>query len=151
MRGTYDSIGKWIAAIDRCSQMYITRNLREYGVGPSQLSVLMTLYRKDGVSQEWLSKALFLDKANITRALQALEDIGLVKRLACESDRRKNLVYLTEKGAELEETIIQSIDVWTDTLAQNLSKDERTQLLQLLKTVAGNATNYFTEKQSDEY
>ncbi|MCL6457622.1 MAG: MarR family transcriptional regulator [Gorillibacterium sp.] len=139
MKESYESVGKWISVIDRHTQMYVSRSLRHFGVGAGQLPFLIRLYKIDGVSQDYLAKELVVDKATVTRAVQSLEESGLITRRPCESDRRKNLVFLTEKARAAKEEIERAMQSWTGILTKNISEEEKTVLLSLLKRAAGNA------------
>lgn len=64
-----------------------------------QWSVLYHLWKADGRSQQELCNVTFRDKPSITRLVDNLEKLHLVKRVPDEKDRRINKVLLT-KGAE---------------------------------------------------
>ena len=66
-----------------------------------QWSVLYHLWKQEGMSQQELCNATFRDKPSITRLVDNLEKLDLVKRVASENDRRINLIYLTKAGAEI--------------------------------------------------
>jgi len=68
-----------------------------------QWSVLYQLWKQDGRSQQELCERTFRDKPSITRLVDNLEKLQLVKRVPSESDRRINLVFLTRQGSALEE------------------------------------------------
>jgi len=68
-----------------------------------QWSVLYRLWKHDGSSQQELCTGTFRDKPSITRLVDNLEKLALVKRVPSESDRRINLVYLTRQGMKLQE------------------------------------------------
>jgi DNA-binding MarR family transcriptional regulator len=68
-----------------------------------QWSVLYHLWKADGLSQQQLCDATFRDKPSITRLVDNLEKVNLVKRNASKEDRRINIIVLTENGRELEE------------------------------------------------
>jgi DNA-binding MarR family transcriptional regulator len=68
-----------------------------------QWSVLYHLWKSDGISQQELCNASFRDKPSITRLVDNLEKLQLVKRVASESDRRINLIYLTKQALKLQE------------------------------------------------
>ena len=53
---------------------------------------------KEGLSQQELCNATFRDKPSITRLVDNLEKLNLVKRVASENDRRINRIYLTRQG-----------------------------------------------------
>ena len=68
-----------------------------------QWSVLYHLWKQDGLSQQELCNSTFRDKPSITRLVDNLEKLQLVKRVASDSDRRINLINLTRQGARLQE------------------------------------------------
>ena len=68
-----------------------------------QWSVLYHLWKQDGLSQQQLCDATFRDKPSITRLVDNLEKLQLVRRVASKDDRRINMIYLTEEAQELQE------------------------------------------------
>ena len=68
-----------------------------------QWSVLYHLWKEDGKSQQELCNATFRDKPSITRLVDNLEKLGLVKRMPSENDRRINKVQLTKQALKLHE------------------------------------------------
>src|SRR4030095_12683659 len=66
-----------------------------------QWSVLYHLWKEDGKSQQQLCNATFRDKPSITRLVDNLEKLDLVKRVASDSDRRINKVQLTKQAFTL--------------------------------------------------
>ena len=75
-----------------------------------QWSVLYHLWKEDGRSQQQLCNATFRDKPSITRLVDNLEKLNLVKRVPSENDRRINLIYLTKNAQKLEEETMQIAD-----------------------------------------
>jgi DNA-binding MarR family transcriptional regulator len=82
-----------------------------------QWSVLYHLWKEDGLSQQQLCDATFRDKPSITRLVDNLEKLKLVKRIADKDDRRKNLIYLTKEAEVLEE---KTVEVANKTLIESL-------------------------------
>ncbi len=68
-----------------------------------QWSVLYQLWKEDGRSQQELCNATFRDKPSITRLIDNLEKLNLVKRVSDEKDRRINKVFLTRQAHKLQE------------------------------------------------
>jgi len=69
-----------------------------------QWSVLYHLWKEDGISQQELCKATFRDKPSITRLVDNLEKLKLVKRIPSKEDRRMNLIFLTTESKKLQDT-----------------------------------------------
>lgn len=93
--------GKASTAIARRLQ----KKFNEGGISVTieQWSVLYHLWKEDGKSQQELCNATFRDKPSITRLVDNLEKLNLVKRVASENDRRINLIYLTKQAQKLQE------------------------------------------------
>lgn len=93
--------GKVSAAINR--KLY--RDFREYNldITPEQWTVLLFLWEKEGVTQQELCHVTFKDKPSMTRLINNMEKQNLVKRTACDTDKRINLIYLTSYGRSLED------------------------------------------------
>jgi DNA-binding MarR family transcriptional regulator len=83
-----------------------------------QWSVLYQLWKQDGSSQQELCLRTFRDKPSITRLVDNLEKLQLVKRVPSESDRRINLVFLTRQGVKMEE---QTMELAEETLNEALT------------------------------
>jgi len=107
--------GKASTAIARRLQ----KNFKQAGgdITVEQWSVLYHLWKQDGLSQQDLCNATFRDKPSITRLVDNLEKLKLVKRVASKSDRRINQVFLTDLGKELEE---RTMKLANDTLNEAL-------------------------------
>ncbi len=93
--------GKASTAIARRLQ----KKFNEAGISVTieQWSVLYHLWKADGMSQQELCNATFRDKPSITRLVDNLEKLGLVKRVAHDKDRRVNNIFLTKEALKLEE------------------------------------------------
>jgi DNA-binding MarR family transcriptional regulator len=83
-----------------------------------QWSVLYHLWKEDGISQQELCNATFRDKPSITRLVDNLEKLQLVKRVASENDRRINKIHLTKQALKLQE---QTMELAEETLNDALS------------------------------
>ena len=83
-----------------------------------QWSVLYHLWKLDGLSQQQLCDATFRDKPSITRLVDNLEKLGLVKRVSSKEDRRINKIYLTKEATALQE---QTMELANQTLNEALA------------------------------
>ena len=121
--------GKISAAINR--KMYRSFRKENIDITPEQWTVLYYLWLKDGVNQQELCNATFKDKPSMTRLIDNLEKQGLVIRSASQSDRRINVITLTEKGKRLDE-ITQPIVTETKDAALKGLTDAEIETAQLL-------------------
>ena len=82
-----------------------------------QWSVLYHLWKQDGISQQELCNATFRDKPSITRLVDNLEKLDLVKRVASDSDRRINKIFVTKHSMKLQ---VQTMELAEETLNEAL-------------------------------
>lgn len=66
-----------------------------------QWSVLVHLWKEDGVNQQDLCNKTFRDKPSITRLLDNLEKSGMVARVASKEDRRIKYIFLTQQARSM--------------------------------------------------
>ena|SRR5215471_21357977 len=97
--------GKASTAIARRLQKKL--NAAGLNITIEQWSVLYQLWKQEGLSQQQLCDATFRDKPSITRLVDNLEKLNLVKRVPSDSDRRINLIYLTKQGLKFEKQTMQ--------------------------------------------
>lgn len=70
----------------------------ELDVNPTQLHVLVTIYLREGLTQQELSKILYRDKSSIQRTIQSFLRKDLVELISDPHDRRRKTIKTTEKG-----------------------------------------------------
>ena len=107
--------GKASTALARRLQKNFKQNGAEITI--EQWSVLYHLWKQDGMSQQELCNATFRDKPSITRLVDNLEKLKLVRRVSSKEDRRMNLIYLTETAKQLQD---QTMELANQTLNEAL-------------------------------
>jgi DNA-binding MarR family transcriptional regulator len=108
--------GKASTALARRLQKNFKQNGLEITI--EQWSVLYQLWKNDGMSQRELCNATYRDKPSITRLVDNLEKMKLVRRVPSKEDRRMNMIYLTEAAKALQED---SMDLANLTLNEALT------------------------------
>lgn len=103
-----------------------------------QWSVLYHLWKEDGQSQQQLCNATFRDKPSITRLVDNLEKLNLVKRVASESDRRINLIYLSKQAQKLQEETMRIADETLNEALQTVSPERIDVCKEVLQIVYDN-------------
>ena len=84
------------------------RHLDSYGLPRVWFEVLVRVGRSPGgqLRMSDLAAQVALSPSGLTRAVDKIEEAGLVSRVSCPSDRRGAFVQLTEAGRERLDTII---------------------------------------------
>ena len=108
------------------------RIVGEYGLTQSSFEVLMTLRAQPlprQLTPTGLYQALLISSGGMTKVLKQLEQDGLVRRIAHETDQRSRYVQLTEAGERMAEQAFDAVTAFESAvLTKALSRDQITHL-----------------------
>ncbi len=77
------------------------RDISRHGLTPSEFGVLELLLHKGPTPLGAVGQKILLTTGSVTHVIDTLEKKGLVRRVACPSDRRVLYADLTDQGREL--------------------------------------------------
>lgn len=89
-----------------------------------QWRALVSVCKKDGLTQGRLCEVLSQEKTGVSRLVAALEKRGLVRREASEHDRRVKYLYSTEAGRQLVDATAQFAWDSHQSKVQHIDPDE---------------------------
>ncbi|MDY4059933.1 MAG: MarR family transcriptional regulator, partial [Anaerovoracaceae bacterium] len=75
------------------------------GLTYTQYVMFLVLWEKDGITIGQLCKKLFLDNGTITPIIKKMQKAGYIERYRNPEDDRVVLIYLTEKGQNLQQKV----------------------------------------------
>jgi len=119
--------------------------MKPVGVTRSQWWVMAHLSRHDGMSQSDLADVLELGRAALGGLVDRLEATELVRRESTPADRRTKLVFLTDKGRGMIDTMRGQSDRMSEVILAGLDDDDRLRLTEMLTTVKRNLLDYKNE------
>ncbi|MET0184950.1 MAG: MarR family transcriptional regulator [Achromobacter sp.] len=119
--------------------------MKPVGVTRSQWWVMAHLSRHDGMSQSDLADVLELGRAALGGLVDRLEATELVRRESTPADRRTKLVFLTDKGRGMIDTMRGQSDRMSEVILAGLDDDDRLRLTEMLTTVKRNLLDYKSE------
>ena len=134
------SFMRQINIISRCSAMVRNDALSDTGLKGSHYAYILTLCRRPGISQEQLSRHIYINKSNVTRHLAQLEKLGYVERKQSEEDKRVILVYPTQKAIEVQPRVSETVRGWNKYLTEDFSEEEMEQFSAMLARITQKAT-----------
>lgn len=140
------TLNRTVNVIGRCAALYRERMLAGTGVGPYDLPFLFHVCKHPGVSQDTLSKKLYINKSNVTRHITYLEGAGFLQRRTDENDRRVQLVFPTQKAEALLPLLREVSRNWEALLTEGFSEEESAQFLSLLARAFENAKRTIEEE-----
>lgn len=133
--------GYLIAQIHQLGQRKFAKKLKKYqiiDINPAQGRILFALWKKDGLPIIELAEATSLSKSTLTPMLDRLEEIGHLRRVDSEGDRRKKLIYLTEKNKQLQDVYYQVSLEMKELYYKDFTEKEIDQFEEYLKRVLYN-------------
>ena len=112
----------------------LTKALRPYEVSLQQFNVLRILRGRKGVpaNLSTINERMVSKMSNTTRLVDKLLQKGYVKRIVCESNRRKVDITITPAGEEVLLVMDKVVRMAEDELIKNFSPSELEQLNLLL-------------------
>ena len=133
---------KNINRIARCAEQYRNDRLEPFGLTGSQYSVILSVCREPGITQDRLSELVYINKSNVARQLSQLEENGYVTREQGEKDRRMIKVFPTEKSLETVPVIRDTLRQWSEYITEGFDESEKEILLAMLEKMKDRAAEY---------
>ena len=107
--------------------------LREIGLTPGELSVLVVIARNPGLTQSDVCAALGIQRENFTPLLHELEAEGLAIRAVLPADRRSNALRLTPHGQAVVARALALHERLEERITACLGESGRARLIDLLR------------------
>jgi len=105
-----NSVGVLIKSASKSLEKAVGERLKkETGLTGGKWKIIVALAAEDGVSQKKLADMIFLESPTLVTMLDKLQDMKMIERRPDPSDRRNNLVFLTEKSRPLIEPVIECV------------------------------------------
>lgn len=118
----------------------LINNFKQGGLDLSkeQWSILAVLWENDGCSQQYLAEKSFRDRPSVTRLIDNMEKDGLVERRPDANDRRLNLIFLTAKGRDMEQTIIPLVNKTVEEAINGITPEKVSVVKEVLQEIYNN-------------
>ena len=114
---------KSLNIISRCQHTFRTKH-SESGINAIHHSLVLAICREPGRSQDELAKDICIDKSGVARALASLESDGFVERKTDPENKRKTLVFPTEKLLENISSVRFLTAEWNKLVSEGISEEE---------------------------
>ena len=133
------SIGKYLSITHRAHTSLVDKKFKEkFNLSHGQVFILINIYRDEGICQHRLCEEYNLDKSGVGRILKKLEDKNLVTRKSDPEDKRKKLIYLTDKAKNMKEDFKNLLKEIEKQMRQGLTEQEIETVNTILKKIYNN-------------
>jgi len=133
------SVGPHLRIAAKSAQMLLERHLSQAGASFGTWIVLAMLDSRGSVIQRTLAAALGIEGPTLTRHLDRLEELALIRRNRTGTDRRYALVELTPAGLALCHELDIIARTANEQLLDGFTGAEITQLKSMLQRLTANA------------
>ena len=96
------SFGHMMREVNALLQRELRERIKQYGVSLSQWYALRVLWIQDGLTQSEIAQRAGVAPPQIVAGLRILIKKGIVIRDKHPTDQRKNVIFLTKSGRQLE-------------------------------------------------
>lgn len=124
MNDNFPNLGRCISILDRLMRMYYDHGLCDFEIGWGQQFYAEYIYDHPGVSAQEMVEYIRVDKATLTKNIKKLMEIGYVRIVGDEKDKRVKHLYSTEKADLAVKRIKEIHHDFYNTLCSGLSEKE---------------------------
>lgn len=118
----------------------------QYGLNRPEYVVVYSLALADGGSARDVSRTSGFPKNTLSRAINRLEEMGLIKaRSKAPGGRRRQALHLSDKGWALFDETRPAFAVQEERMLKALSQGERQMLFELMSKVVMNAQEWASD------
>lgn len=114
-------------------------------ITPDQWVILNYLWETNGLSIGELAVKSKKDFANVTRIIEKLHKQNYVTKEKSKEDGRSNLVFYTEKAAEIKSTVEECQRHSLEISLKNVSLKEQKTILAILEKIEKNSIDYLND------
>ncbi len=135
-----DGLGSAFLRVELLRRQLLRPHFIELGltVGQGQPRILKTLRLKGAMSQRELADLCVLDVTTMSRTLDKLEKMGLIKRSDNPGCRRSWVISLTPEGEEKADKVIELFKMADEVFSDGMTAEEVERLYALMDVIEKN-------------
>ncbi|MBN9887106.1 MarR family winged helix-turn-helix transcriptional regulator [Salipiger abyssi] len=127
-----ESFGHVIRNLNRLLQRELAQKIGRHGVGIGQWYVLRVLWIQDGLTQSEIAQRAGIAAPSVAITLRSLAAEQLIVREGHPTDQRKNVVFLTKKGRQLESPCLEAAASVNAAALSGMSQQDLAHMMALL-------------------
>ena len=128
--------------VSRSAEVFREERLKDCGIRGCQSKYVLVIAQNPGVSQEDISRMLFVNKSNVARQIGFLETAGFVKKVGNDRDRRAVHLYPTEKLLGALPRVKEVLAEWRALVTEGFTEEEKAELARLSEKMVENARKF---------
>ncbi len=137
---------KNINLVSRSAEVFREEKLKECGISGCQSKYVLMIANNPGVSQEDISRMLFVNKSNVARQISLLARNGFVEKVENDKDRRAVLLYPTQKLLSSLPRVKEVLAEWRELVTEGFTEEEKQELQRLSEMMVENARRFMESR-----
>lgn len=133
-----ESFGYLLTYLGRLYSRALERRIGQHGLFPGQMPALMALWEREGISQAELCRIVQVEQPTMANTLNRMERDDLIRREPDPEDRRRVLIYLTDRARTLEGPVTTLAREANQIAGQGLSEADMAEAMRLMATLTAN-------------
>ena len=127
----------------RSFEAHFRKNMESEDIHIGEIPILLSIYKDEGLNQIDLVRKFHVTEANISKTTKNLLNKGfIVKKIDVENNTKK-LLFLTEKGQEVCESLLELFEDWRNDLKGDIPSEELHAFSKTLEKISNNAESSF--------
>ena len=118
---------------------YLEKNIKNEDVQAGQLPIILVLENNENISQKNIAETLNYSEGLITRFIKKLEENKYIIRETNTTNKRENIIRLTEKGKKLAQELDYYINKWNNEVLNFLTEKEKIYLQNTINRINANS------------
>lgn len=152
MEQRFETFSALIISISRSIRRIKTEEMEVFNLRCRDVSCLYFLYKESGLTASELCERCEMDKANLSRCIENLEQGGYIVCRSPEQRRYRRPLELTEQGQEVGRQVAEQIDRVLQKASEGLREEDRQVLYNCLQRIDDNLQSIceqYTHKEGD--
>lgn len=139
-------IARRITILNRCAAAYRADHTDFSDITAKHHIYFQVIVYNPGITQDAISKKIYINKSNVTRVVTYLEKHGYVTRAVCPDDRRSTQVYPTDKMIAAFPAIQNAFAGWNKYMTENIQEEDLKIFDRVLNELVQRADNYMADR-----
>ena len=133
----------YILNLTKSYESYFKKNMDALDINIGEILILLEIYNNEGLNQIDLVKKFHVTEANISKTTKNLLNKGFIVKKVDVENNTKKLLFLTEKGQEVCESLLELFEDWRNDLKGDIPSEELHAFSKTLEKISINAENSF--------
>lgn len=132
-------LGECVTSLVKSVTKGMADRVAPYGLVPLEFSILRVFLDRRECTASQLAEVLPIDSSRVSRMVNKMVEMGLLRRRRLRNDRRVVRLTLTEEGMALTSKIHQRVQAYNAELTEGVSNEEMTVFAAITSRIAANS------------